>query len=216
MCSVCVLLCFTSAWFPSKKNPAAHTVADALPLALLHWISKSSAVIQNRKWQLCGSHGDYKWKLSPLFPVWNKTKKILYRGICGRIVVHVVVLSPKLTCRAHQRALTAYCVAASCYSMMSLGHILPVWQADAHFRCPHTPYLPYLPPCDCHAFGALKEALGGKAFQANEEEQEVVLKLLVKCWRTCAEHRYLSQSLVDVFQVVSVDTFTKQFVKTDC
>jgi hypothetical protein len=46
---------------------------------------------------------------------------------------------------------------------------------DLHFEClPHPPYSPDLAPSDYHMFGPLKEALGGKKFQSDEEVYRTV------------------------------------------
>jgi histone-lysine N-methyltransferase SETMAR len=46
---------------------------------------------------------------------------------------------------------------------------------DLHFEClPHPPYSPDLAPSDYHMIGPLKEALGGKKFQSDEEIHRAV------------------------------------------
>jgi histone-lysine N-methyltransferase SETMAR len=46
---------------------------------------------------------------------------------------------------------------------------------DLSFEClPHPPYSPDLAPSDFHAFGPLKEAMGGKSFRSDEKVQQAV------------------------------------------
>ena len=49
----------------------------------------------------------------------------------------------------------------------------------------HPPYSPILAPCDFHACGPLKEALGGRRFVCDEEMQEAVHTWIREQPETC-------------------------------
>ena len=131
----------------------------------------------------------------------TKTEKILYKTICGKsyvdsfwdergvILEHYMPRGNTVSSATYADLLKNHlrpAINSKRRGLLSAGVLLQHDNARPHtarstvatiqdlsFEClPHPPYSPDLAPSDFHAFGPLKEAMGGKSFRSHEVMQQ--------------------------------------------